>query len=624
MMISNTFYHSHTFRRLLMLLCCSGIVAWPLTVSFAQEPVEKPGRSVVRGRVISADSEQPLRRATLRLRKELNRDFLKRTLTNKRGEFTFQGVAAGTYYIEVDAPGIVSLSNGVSFTDFGFSIEDSSLTLVTVDGDNDVKTEVRAVRGAVISGRISYGDGEPATHAQLVLYRQRGPTPVLFFLNRPGVFTDDRGVYRIEGLPAGEYFVGAIENHSGDSKQPGNAAQLVTAFHPAATNASAATLVSVQAGSETRDVNIKFVEEPRRLSGIVKWKQNNAAIKDAVIFLQRVGDPQVELDNRSFFNMVLPLGDVDKVDLLMQDMFFVRLLSTNAPHVASDEKGRWSFQDVPPGTYIISVVAPVPVDPVDKPAKQKSSHDSLDDLALGEFPDFSKGMIRGGAEVKLGDKDVDNVVVELTQGGSIMGTVVIEGESGPKNSVGVKMVNGGPHSFLNLPSSVHDDGSFVLQSVPAGSVRLDIFEPRGDSNYYIRSITGKGLDLRNELLTVADGEQVTGVRIVLGTDLATVEGRVVAASGGGSVAGAGVVLLPADQRKWNIRSSWGLARADAEGKFSLRLAPGEYLAVAWSLANEPTTPLDSYVRSRSSTQRITLTPNETKTIELQAATSREP
>jgi hypothetical protein len=130
------------------------------------------------------------------------------------------------------------------------------------------------------------------------------------------------------------------------------------------------------------------------------------------------------------------------------------------------------------------------------------------------------------------------------------------------------------------------------------------------------------LDLLSEPLTVADGEQVTGVQIVLGTDLATVEGRVVAASGGGSVAGAGVVLLPADQRKWNTRSFWGLARADAEGKFSLRLAPGEYIAVAWSLANEPTEPLDSYVRTRLSTaQRVTLKPNETKALELQALTN---
>lgn len=167
-------------RKLLLLWCCCVL---SLTSAFAQdqEVNDKPARSTVRGRVIFADSEQPLRRATLRLRKEFNRDFLKQTVSGKRGEFSFQDVPAGTYYIDVDAPGVVSLDNGVSFTDLGFSVDDSGLTLVTVDGDSEVKTEVRAVRGAVIAGRIAYGDGEPATHAQVVLYRKKGETSALFF-----------------------------------------------------------------------------------------------------------------------------------------------------------------------------------------------------------------------------------------------------------------------------------------------------------------------------------------------------------------------------------------------------------------------------------------------------------
>ena len=577
----------------------------------------------MRGRVIFADSEQPLRRATLRLRKEFNRDFLKRTVSGKRGEFSFQDVPAGTYYIDVDAPGVVSLDNGVSFTDLGFSVDDSGLTLVTVDGDNEVKTEVRAVRGAVIAGRIAYGDGEPATHAQVVLYRKKGETSALFFLNRP-VFTDDRGVYRIEGLPTGEYVVGAIENHSGGrNTMPRDMAGLITAFHPAASNVGTATVVSVQTRSEIRDVNIKFAEEPRRVSGIVKWKQSNAAIKEALVFLRRVGDPPINVDYLGFVNTMTPPGEVNSDRLMFRDFYFFSLMSTNSPYVESDEKGRWEFLDIPQGTYIFSVEAPVPVD---KPPKSKSSNDSPDDLDLLTGPDFSQGVLRGSAEVKIADKDVDNLVIEVTAGASIIGSVVIDGNPAPKNSVLIRTVFNGPQSFLNMPAPVNDDGSFVLRSVPAGALRLDIVEQNGATHFYLRSMTAKGLDLRNDPLTVAEGEQVTGVQIVLGTDLTTVEGHVVAASGGGSVAGAGVVLFPVDQRKWNTRSLWGHARADADGKFSLRLPPGEYVATAWSLANEPTEPLDVYLRSHlSMTRRITLRPNETQTIEVPAQTnSREP
>ena len=234
---------SSTFRALpSLLLCCLAAVMFPLASAFAQDEVEvpapdnKPSRSVVHGRVIFADSEQPLRRATVRLRKELNRDVLKRTISGRRGEFSFQGIAEGTYYIEVDARGIVAPTNGISFTDMGFSIEESGVTLVTVDGTNDVKTEIRAIRGGALSGRVSYSDGEPATRARIVLYRQQGQNPVLFFTDK-AVLTDDRGVYRIEGLPSGKYVVGVVENHAGGDKTlPLDSAGLVTAYHSDATN----------------------------------------------------------------------------------------------------------------------------------------------------------------------------------------------------------------------------------------------------------------------------------------------------------------------------------------------------------------------------------------------------
>ena len=596
----------------------------PLNSGFGQDEeaaVErtdnKPARSVVRGRVIFADSEQPLRRATLRLRKDFNRDFLKRTISSKSGEFSFQGVPAGTYYVEVEAAGIVSLSNGVSFTNLGFSIEESSLTQVTVDGTGDVKTEIRVTRGGAISGRISYNDGEPATHARIVLYRQKGETPVLFFTDA-SLLTDDRGIYRVEGLPSGQYFVGAVENHAGGERTlPRDGAGLVTAYHPAATSVRGATMVSVQAGSEARDVNIKFAEEPRRLSGTVKWKQSDSAVKHATVFLRRIGDPQMDLDHQQFLRMVTPGGDPDKDDLMMRDMFFFSLLSANSPYVEADDNGHWSFLDVPEGSYIVSVEAPLPVDEVVKP---KSAKEPFDDLNLG-LPDFSKGLARGNAEVTIKDKNVDGILIDLSAGASISGSVVIEGNSSEPVAVTATVVSGGPQSLFNLPAYVREDRTFVLESVPAGAVRLDISELRG-SHYYIRSITGKGLNLLNEPLTLTEGERVTGVQIVLGSDLATVEGQVVATSGGRSVAGSGVLLLPVDQRMWNTRSTWGLARADAEGRFSMRLAPGEYVVVAWSLANEPSVPFESYVREHLATaRRITLQQGETRTLEIQASTN---
>ena len=202
---------------------------------------------------------------------------------------------------------------------------------------------------------------------------QTGQTAALFFARNFG-FADDRGVYRLEGLPPGQYFVGAIENHSGGNALPRDSAGLVTAYHPAAPNVSAATVVSVQAGRETRDVNIKFAEEPRR-SGKLKWKQSNTPAEDAVVFLRRMGDPQLNVNVRQFLNLMTP-SDADNTAILLKDLYFVSLLSTNAPYVETDKNGNWSFLDVAAGTYSLSVIAPLQADPL----KPKSSNKTSDEL----------------------------------------------------------------------------------------------------------------------------------------------------------------------------------------------------------------------------------------------------
>ncbi len=588
-----------------MFLCGIALSLLPLTSTFAQSVETKPGQSVVRGRVLYADSEQPLRRATLRLRQEFNQDFLKRSISTRRGEFTFQGVAAGTYYIEVEAPGILAFTNGTSFSEFGFGLEATNLQTVTVDGTNEVKTEIRVRRGGVLTGRVSYADGEPATRARIVLYRQRGEIVSLFF--PPQAFkTNDQGVYRIEGLPAGQYFVGAVENHAGSNLLPRDAGAIVAAFHPTASNVSAATVVSVQAGSETRDVNIKFGDDPRRLSGTLKWKNRDAPIKHAVVFLRRMGDPELDLDYISFTKMVTP-SKSDSVNRMMRDVHFIGLLSSNSPYAEVDENGRWLFQDLVPGTYRLSVLAELPANETVKPQKPNELLDSEDDERT-----VAKKFIRGSAEVTIKDKDIENFSIQLSEGGKISGTVVIEGKPDVP-AVAVKLMTAaGPKLLFDFPEMVKQDRSFNVQSVPPGISRLDITQP--GSHYYIKSINGKGLNLLNEPLTLNEGEQVTGVQIVLGIDVGTVEGRVVAGSGG--VAGAGVVLLPVDQRKWPLRSLWGLARANAEGKFTMRLAPGDYIALCWSPANEPTVALESYAKANLTlARRITLQPLETKSIE---------
>ncbi len=608
--------------RLLLLLSYFWIAILPL-VSYAQDEGSKPddkrpARSNIRGRVIFADSLQPIRRATIRLLKDFDGDFIERTITTNSGEFLFQAVPAGTYYFDIDVAGVVSPFSA-RFKNTGLSVEQSSLFPVTVDDATDVTTEIKVPRGAVISGRINYSDGEPATHAQIVLYSQQGGVPKLVFTQRPRM-TDDRGYYRIEGLPAGRYFVGAVENHSHGNNSSNNAGGLVTAYHPAASSIRSATVISLDQGREASDVNIKFFDEVHRLTGILKWQDKAFSVKHATVFLRRLDQPASDVQFEQLSRMTIPFNDVDEDDAAVRNMFFLSLLSTNAPFTEADDSGRWAFKEVPEGNYVVSVEAPIPVnepEPV-KTAKKERIDQMLADMFAG-MPDFRKGIIRGRTEVKLKDKDVDDITITLSEGGSVAGSVVIDGEIEDEDGAARVVVRANYENMsamFDMPAQVKKDGTFILQSLLAGKIRIDIFEPR-DSHYYIRSLTGNGLDLLKEPLTLVEGEHVTGIRIVLGTDLATVNGRVVTKLDGPPVPGASVAVIPVNQKSWVVKSSVRLASTDAEGRFSLKLAPGEYSVIACPPAEDVNVMLDTYVSEhRESGIRITLKSRETKTVEL--------
>src|SRR5215213_2995124 len=97
------------------------LLAFVCVPSIAAAQKEKPtGRSVISGRVLYADSERPVRRATVKLYLNLTRQ-VRATPANARGEFRFDEVAAGSYYVIAEVPGIISPSSGFSLTELGFN-----------------------------------------------------------------------------------------------------------------------------------------------------------------------------------------------------------------------------------------------------------------------------------------------------------------------------------------------------------------------------------------------------------------------------------------------------------------------------------------------------------------------
>lgn len=587
------------------ILVFAALICFP-SIAAAQRN-QPTGQSTIIGRVFFADNNRPLRRAKVTLFSNLNHPAIRTTPANQRGEFRFSEVPAGTYFVVVNSPNVVSPLSSYVITDFGFgSNAEIEQTRVTVDGKNTVRCEVRAVRAGTIRGTMTYADKEPVVNGRVILFRRKGGTVTPFFTE--DVFTNDRGMYRIDGLIEGEYFISVVTGKSmtqrSDFRGP---AMIPSAFYPGVRSLAEAKAVQLQPGTEVIGIDITIGDDvSRRIAGVLKWRGGEAT-SEGTVTMRRKNDPQVDVSLPQVLRTMAP-PDVDRDEMLGRDMALMTITMPQTVDVGPG--GKWQFEDLAPGTYIITGYSSL--------AKKKSSA-TTDEEAEGEVSLDRMAlprMVSRQVEINVVDEDRDDVTIELTDGGRILGTVtMVDGSAPPQIPISVDQVNK-PDFLMNLPYPSDADGTFLLQGISAGEVRLDV-ELFGHLDLYLKSITLGGQDLMREPLRVNEGGEISGVRITLDKGLATLTGRVQWKEDGSPVAGAGVLLVRADPKLWQLRSSRWFVNADAAGVFALKCPPGDYLAFTWPAGGQPLEPIGDFLRAQAGTARpVSLQSKEEKQIEL--------
>jgi len=551
------------------------------------------GQSTITGRVIYADTGRPVRRATVRLYVDLKRGPKRGTATNVRGEFRFTEVVAGSYFVVAEAPGLLSPRSSYVINEFGIGSDaEVDHTRVTVDGKNAVRSEIRVVRGGAISGTITYADKEPVVNSRIVLFRRKGGTVVPFFAE--ALPTNDRGMYRIEGLPDGEYFVGVVVGRIAAMKMRRlDDVGVPTAYYPGVVDVSEAKPIQIQSGSEVEGISITLADEPlREISGVVKWRPTGNVMPNAALVLRRKNEPKVDL---SVVTMAETMSREDGDDGgFMRD---IGVLSKSFPPVTeADQHGEWRFIDLPPGTYELTAIASPPRK--DKPPKT-DGRETEDEASSGRVD--PKRLVFSKIEVTITDEDRKNITIELSEASTILGTVEFEG-SEPQVVAIMLDQRGGNEILMSFPRGSNPDGTFMIEGVPAGEVILDVDVPRS-RDFYLKSITMGSQDLLRDPLVVPEGAEVTGVRITVGQGLATVTGRVQLKDGGSPAAGAGVLLMKTDPKLWHLRSSRVVGMTNALGEFKLKCAPGDYLVFAWPAGGQPLQSIQEFVRAHAATAR---------------------
>ena len=166
--------------------------------------VNPTGTGVISGVVVTAERVQkPVRRARVLLTgSELSLG--QTTITADDGTFTFAQLPPGRYGLTATKDGYVSFS-------FGATAPNRPGTRIVLAAGGHRSVSLALSKGAVITGILTSDDGQPVVGVSVLAMSSRYLTPPgerrLVALENLAAVTDDRGVYRIYGLPAGEYTV---------------------------------------------------------------------------------------------------------------------------------------------------------------------------------------------------------------------------------------------------------------------------------------------------------------------------------------------------------------------------------------------------------------------------------
>ncbi|MEP7338113.1 MAG: carboxypeptidase-like regulatory domain-containing protein, partial [Acidobacteriota bacterium] len=391
--------------------------------------------------------------------------------TDANGRFRITGLSAGQYIVGALAPGFVADST----PSYGFS----GKTLNISEGEAIENLELTLKPGGVITGHVTDAKGEPVVEINVRLARVleggvtgQAPQPV----NSNAYRTDDRGVYRIFGLPAGKYkvSVGVSTREGFFFPLPGSRAFIPETFHPDTTDESQARIIELEDGQEATGVDIKTAEANRAY-------EISGRVVDA-----NGGKPLAGLS--------LTMGTYDKDGRLNGGW------SSGAWR--SEATGEFQFTGVRPGRHAVFI----------------DNRDGKSEL-------YSEP-----TSVEVIDGDVSGVEIRAQPGASINGTVVIEGTTDPavlaKRSQVRLNINADPFTHFGQSRNIRviADGSFHFGGIPAGKFRFSHYS--GQLGLSLLRVERNSEQFINSTVEIRQGEQLTGVRVVLGYGNAALRGQV--------------------------------------------------------------------------------------------------
>lgn len=445
-----------------------------------------------------------------------------RATTDADGQFRLMNLAAGRYEVSPVTPSFVSQAN---------SMQERNQTkrINLTEGETIDKLDFTLVRGGVITGRVVEADGRPVIGQNVRLAtaspdaKRRGG---MSYFSSNMFQTDDRGIYRIYGIPPGPYVVSVGEDSRVGMVRLGVGRDgfYVRTFHPNTTDESKATILEVTEGGEATNVDITLNQRLTTYSAT-----------------GRVIDAET---GKAIPNITTGYGSLRERENRMGSIG----LGTR-----TDAEGNFRFEGLRPGRYAAFI----------SPTERSE--------------DYSAPVT-----FEINEGDVSGLTIKVRRGASISGVAVIEGVSDRAVLARLSQlkISYWPESEkLAVPvfgqgERINPDGSFRIIGLQPGKLRLMLGGWPPPKGFTLLRVERDGVEQRAGIVEVPAGAHVTGVRFVLEYGTAILRGQVRVENG---TLPEGSHLYVSARRPSASEPTLPGAEVDARGRFVMEgLPPGEY------------------------------------------------
>jgi Carboxypeptidase regulatory-like domain len=529
----------------------------------AREASTKPGTAVIRGRVVAADTGQPLRKAFIRASSPDLRDG-RVTSTDVEGRYELKELPAGRYTLNASKGSYVSLSFG-QLRPF-----EPGKPLEIGDGQTLEKVDFSLPRGGIVTGRIVDEFGEPVADAQVMpmRYVNQGGRRRLQPSGRSSA-TNDIGEYRIFGMPPGQYYISAtLRGNMMMNFQSDDRSGYAPTYYPGTANVAEAQKITLALGQTLNDINVTLV--PTRVvtvSGMAFDSQGRPLAGGMVMVVQRQG----------------PGFSMNSSGMIRPD-------------------GTFTVSGLAPGDYTL----------------QANGMPGPGGFDTSEF---------ATAEINVAGEDILGVRLASLRASSVTGRIVFTDARAAASlrpaAFRIAATPRNPEDFSPFAGGqgrVNDDFTFEIKARPA---RVLIRANAMGGGWTMKAVRLNGAEVTDTGIDIRANEDLAGLEIEMTNRLTEVSG-VVTNRSGQAVKEYSLVVFSRDRELWVANSRFmRTGRPDQDGRFKITGLPaGSYYAVALEYIDPSDDASDPEFldRIRGGAATFSLNEGETKTVDLRLTT----